>query len=172
MNGCRTSRSQVSKLVLRAARDGRVALLHWNVARGAETDLGSFGNPRGGTAVLLCLYDSAELAQPVLDAVVAPGGTCEAKPCWKLREGRGYQYRNRSGTAEGLVAVRLRASAAGGAQLSVKGRGARLAVPARSLALPVLVQLVVDDANATTCWSAEFEQASHNDARQFRASSP
>jgi len=162
----------VSTLVLRDARDSRGALLHWKVGRGAQTDLGSFGDPIRGTAVLLCLYDSADSPQPVFHAVVPPGGTCDARPCWKLREGRGYRYRNRAGTDDGVMVLKLRTSAAGEAQLLVKGRGAKLAVPARDLSLPVLVQLVADDVNATTCWSAVFENASRNDGGQFRASSP
>jgi hypothetical protein len=159
-------------LVLRDGRDSRGALLRWKVAHGAATAPGLFGDPLGGTAVLLCLYDSADAPQPVFDAVVPAGGTCDAKPCWKLREGRGYRYRNRAGSADGVVVLKLRTSAAGEAQLLVKGRGAKLAVPARTLSLPLLVQLVVDDTNATACWSAVFERASRNDGRQFRASSP
>ena len=163
----------MSTLVLRDADDSRGDLLHWKLAHGAASQLDSFGNPiGGGTTVLLCLYDSADSAQPVVSAVVPPGGTCDARPCWKPRGGRGYRYRSRAGAADGVVRLKLRASAAGEAQLLVKGRGARLSVPARELSLPVLAQLVVGDTTATACWAAVFEEASRNDGKKFRASFP
>jgi len=173
LGGCLTGASQVSTLVLRDARDSRDDRLHWKLARGAATELEFFGNPiNGSTTVLLCLYDAAGTPQPVMSAVAPPAGTCDAKPCWRLRESRGYRYRSRADSGDGVVRLKLRRSRAGEAQVLVKGRGARLRLPGLPLSLPVLAQLLVGDANATTCWAAEFDRASRNDGAQFRASSP
>jgi hypothetical protein len=102
---------------------------------------------------------------------VPPGGTCAGKPCWKALGGNGYRYRDKAGTPDGLTDVKLRLSTVGKTQVLVKGKGARLPMPAMGLSLPVTAQLLVGDATTSSCWDARFESALKNDGTQFRATS-
>lgn len=76
-----------------------------------------FGNPlfEGGTAYALCIYDDDDrLAGELI--VDRAGDACGSRPCWKTTGmnpplGRGYQYRDREGEADGTQMVKLQGSA-------------------------------------------------------------
>jgi hypothetical protein len=56
---------------------------------------------------------------------------------------------------------------AGGARITVKGKGADLALPALGLTTPVRVQVL--RRFTSTCWEATFSAASQNDTEVFKA---
>jgi hypothetical protein len=124
----------------------------------------------GNPSLAVCLYDASAAAQPLLASALLPGGTCDAKRCWKRLAGDGgYRYRNRAATPAGLTDLKLRLSPAGEVQLVVKGKGGKLALPPLGLLTPVRVQLLIEDAAATTCWGSSFTSATRNDAGIFKA---
>jgi hypothetical protein len=120
---------------------------------------GSFGNPATSTGYALCLYDqSGGVSQLKSELSVAAGDN------WKSG-GRGYSYRDREGTSDGVSAVRLSAISSGATRLAVKARGVDLPLPspisnaAMMTADPAVVVQLVNDAGG--CW-----QAAHTDLRR------
>jgi hypothetical protein len=130
-----------------------------------------FGDPvRGSPSLAVCLYDASGAPQPLLAATLLPGGTCDAKPCWKRLPGDGgYRYRNRAATPNGLTHLKLRLSRGGDVQLLAKGKGRNLSMPPLDLVLPLRVQLLIGDAGGTTCWESSFDEALRSEATSFRA---
>jgi hypothetical protein len=160
-------------LLKNAANDAR-DVLRWTIARGgpaSPADLKNLAAP--GASVAVCLYDASTAAQPLLTGVVAAGGTCGTKPCWKtLGGGSGYLYRNDAGAAAGLTGLRFKVPASGALQLAVTGRGVNLPLPTLPLTLPVTMQVAISDGAGTVCWESRVASAHRNDPATFKASSP
>jgi hypothetical protein len=151
--------------------------LKWKWSKGALTIVGDFADPVNGSAAYrVCLYDSSVNAQPLQNATVLPGGTCGTKPCWKLLGNplspKGYKYKNRDATPEGITDMKLLAGIADKAKLQVKGRGANLALPPLGLTLPVTVQLRIADGVTTECWQTTFSTSQTNTSALFKARGP
>lgn len=68
--------------------------LNWKYVKGAATTLADFGDSTTTTSYVLCVYDSAAAAQPLLLAPAPAGGTCGTKPCWKPIKG-GLKYNDK-----------------------------------------------------------------------------
>src|SRR5205085_2333392 len=109
------------------------------------------GDPLGGTTYTLCVYDNNAL---IASAAAPAAGTCGSKPCWSS-ETDGFSYRDPLRTPEGILKVRLRAGAAGDAQLQVKAKGVNLHMPdLAQIAGPVDVQLI--QSASSVCWGARY----------------
>lgn len=121
----------------------------WKWAKGAATTVGNLGDPTSTTKYDLCIYDGAAVGG---GAAIAAGGTCAGRPCWTAT-GTGFRYRDKSALSHGVTAIDLRAGADGKARITIKGKGATLAMPTPPLALPLTVQLAND---AGVCWSARY----------------
>jgi hypothetical protein len=99
---------------------------------------------------------------------VPGGGTCHGKPCWKASAGGAFKYADKDATPDGVTQLALRPGIAGKAQIQLKARGLRLAVPPLPLAQDpaVVVQL---HASTGACWTQSYAApASRNEAKQFR----
>jgi hypothetical protein len=132
----------------RDARDG----LRWQWLKGAATAKADFGDPRAGDAYRLCVFDGAGL---VLGAGAPAGGACaRGRPCWRETR-RGFDYKDADLTPDGLLQLKLKDGATDGrASIAVKGKGARLALPAlAALVSPLTVQLVT---GSGACWEAVY----------------
>lgn len=171
MEPCRTSASQRSLLRLRHDPAGQRNLLKWKIVRGGNASRADLRDPVSlNPSLAVCLYDASGSPQPLLASALLPGGTCDAKPCWKRLAGDGgYRYRNRAATPDGLTNLKLRLTRGGQVQLLVKGKGGKLPLPPLGLLMPVRVQLLIGDAAGTACWSSSFPSAIRNDAGIFRA---
>ena len=124
----------------------------------------NFGQPDVSTSYALCAADGSNVI--VLAASAPAGGTCVGKPCWNVKNG-GAKYKRKGGSPDGLTSLRLKASKAGVASLTVKGKGPNLHVPAIPVSVPVTALLRRSDAAA--CWSATFSLPTRNVAGAFSA---
>lgn len=148
------------KDVANDARD----LFQWTWPNGAATTAGDLGNPTTTTDYTVCVYDQNGL---YLRAAVAPGGTCDGKPCWAAKPKGTFLYKDKAATADGVQQILLKSGGAGKARLQVKGKGAGLKVSAPlGIVPPLTVQL---RSSAGSCWGAAFGSPSKNDADDFVA---
>jgi hypothetical protein len=154
--------------------------LTWKWNKGVvPLDVGDLGDPlAGGTAYAVCIYDQTG-GEPVfkMGALVAPGDTCDAGPCWSARGSSGWVYKNRAGNAAGITKVLLKSGEAGKAKVLVRGAGAALPLPAAASATEFFDQdpAVIVQLHATSppsCWSSAFATAKRNDDSHFKATAP
>ena len=156
-----------SKLLLKDAADDARDVLKWTWKRGAATALGAFGDPTAATDYALCVYDAGPAMQPRVNARLAGGSQCGARPCWKAG-GTGFKYTDRQQTA-GVKTLRLAAGIAGKAKLALRGGGVSVDLPAPdTLVAPLTVQL---RNGAGECWGAHFSVPQKQTATQFKARS-
>ncbi|MCC6848964.1 MAG: DUF4215 domain-containing protein [Deltaproteobacteria bacterium] len=127
--------------------------LLWKWAPGAATTLGDFGDPTRSDDYHLCLYDDGEL---VATTMIAAGGSCAGKPCWKATGTSGFVFKDKALTPDGAAQLKLRAGVDGKAAIQVTGKGANLEAPALgALSGPVVVQLV--RSGSSVCWQATYD---------------
>ena len=154
MPGCRRPIGAGGALTLSNRARDRNDALAWRWDRGPAVATSDFGDPLTVTAYRFCVYDAA--GKLVIGAGVPPGGVCNAKtgsPCWHGRR-LGFAYRNFDVARSAIRSIDLHGgAAAGAARITLRGRGALLALPRlRDLALPLRAQLAVDGGG---CWEAE-----------------
>ena len=126
-----------------------------------------FGDPLRTTAYTLCLFDGADDSPMVrLHAGVPAGGTCGGKPCWKATGRKGFRFRSKPPTTEGLSGFSLRAGRM--PRIVASAHGASLALPALPYTPPVTVQL---KASGGQCWDARFTRPRANKRGRFGAQS-
>lgn len=164
--GCKTATAPAgATLKIRNAGQGsKKSQLQWKW-KGDATLLADFGDPVGGDDYALCLYQGGTLASR---AVVAGGGMCKSKPCWKPIGTTGLGYSDSRKLAYGIGSIKLKAGSAGAAQMQVKAQGAWAVPPGLPLGTPVLVQLASE---AGACWEAVYSAATKNDGVSFQAKS-
>jgi cysteine-rich repeat protein len=112
--------------IKRTIGDPSSTKLLWKWLKGSIGGPSDFADPIAGASVTMCVYDDGSLVE---SHVVAPGGDCGGKPCWKALGTKGYKYKNKAGNEEGITKVILN-SGMGNAKIIVKGKGADLTVPA------------------------------------------
>lgn len=154
-----------SKLKLKESDIDAGDLFVWKLVRGSATSLADLGDPTTSTDYALCLYDAG--AAPVTQIDAPAGGTCGIKPCWTAAGSKGFRYKDRDRTPDGLLKLVLRSGDEGKAKAIAKAKGENLpALPALPLALPVRVQLHADDG---ACWDTTFGNAGEirNDGAVF-----
>jgi hypothetical protein len=172
-----------SSILMKNKADDTKDQLKWKWKKGVATDAADFLSPDTGTATMrLCVYDSGgKLAELDLPA----GGTvptCDGKPCWKVNgSGTTFKYKNKPGSPSGITGAKLKAGAAGKAQVqvAVKGKGGFYSSPATDTLVPdVVVQLLIDDGFTTECFKTAFPGSSglgtikKQDAENFKAKGP
>lgn len=169
---CRTSTvSAAATLQLRNLTPSTKDLLKWKSTKDPATTLSDFGNPVTTDPYTLCIYDeSGPAPATLLRAAVPAGGTCDTKPCWKAA-GKGFKYSDKTGAADGVTGITLKAGAAGQASVAVKGKGANLPVGSlpSMFPLPLDVQLQRNG----ECWATTFSAAgvNTNGGGQFKGKS-
>jgi cysteine-rich repeat protein len=164
--GCRdVAFPEKGRLVIKNKPEDPKDKLIWKWLKGDVSPKADFGNPLVGDSYILCLYDGAGLKT----SHVAPaGGLCEpAKPCWK-ESTKGFQYKDKFLTPDGIQILKLSEGLAPGvAKILVKGKGDDLDLPDLSmLTSPVTVQLSNNDG---TCWETVFSAPfQKQDAESFK----
>lgn len=149
--------------------------LKWKWNKGVATTTADFKSPATGAATYsVCVYDGSGKVQ---EMDLPAGGvvtTCGTKPCWKATGTKGFKYKNKSGSPDGITGAKLKEGAAGKAQVQIKtkGKGGFYSAPATPLTLPVTIQLLIDDGGPVECFKTVFSAATKNDAENFKAKGP
>jgi len=164
--GCQAGATQKASLLVRKGSTAAKNALGWKWTNISSVDESDFGTPLTSTDYVLCLYDNVGLE---ITAQPSANRTCRTKQCWKALGTKGFKYRDKSGTPDGLRSVRLRAGAADKAHIVVKGKGPNLSVPSLPFASPVRVQLKRRDTGE--CWEATYTHAVLNSGNEFKARS-
>ncbi|MFN2427237.1 MAG: hypothetical protein ABR587_12410, partial [Candidatus Binatia bacterium] len=135
------------------------------------TTTADFGNPVSGSSrYSLCLYGDGALAGEFL--VERAGASCGGAPCWKA-SGKGFSYRDRGASADGIRQVSVKPDSAGGGSAKMRGYNKSskglLSLPtgtpvALMSATDVVMQLRVDDG---VCVSSAIGWTSAKDATRF-----
>jgi hypothetical protein len=142
-----------STLVLRDKSPDDRDSLTWNWRKGETTTKAELGNPLGMTdGYALCLYEDGVLVQGF---EIPPGQMCGDKPCWK--EGnKGYSYRDRDRTPDGISAARMvQGLEEGKAAVGVRGKGTRLGLPSVS-DLDGVLEVQLQRVNDPLCFGAVY----------------
>jgi hypothetical protein len=176
--GCKTGAALKSKLQFKDKLGGFVdntkdsGQYAWGA--GAATTLSEFKDPvnTAGVAYRLCVYD----ANGLVSANEVPSqGTCDGAPCWKASGTKGFQYKSKSATVDGVAQVKLTSGDAGKAKASIKMKsktGTYVAPPLGLTEPGVKAQLIIDDGGAPVCFETTFPAAAKNDASQYSAKGP
>lgn len=153
--GCRTPAVGAKSSVFykdSSASDAKDSL-QWKWSKGSATAKADFGDPLATTSYLLCVYDGTSLR---FDSLVPAGGVCGAaspRPCWREKS-RGFDYRNKDATPDGITQMTLQEGSAGKAQIQLRGRSTPLDDPALPFAQPLTVQL--QNTETGLCWEAVY----------------
>ena len=169
---CKTAAAGKAQLQIKDKTDDGKDRFKWKWNKGEATGTAEFRDPLTGTPeIVFCLYDSAG-TRLLLNAVVAPGGTCGGKDCWKATGTKGFKYKDRAGTAGGITLIKLKEGDAGKAQVQVKAKGANIATPVLPLTGDVTAQLLIGDASGTVCFQTVYTTPTKNEADQYKAKGP
>lgn len=184
-SGCRaTILPGKSKLLVRNdGTDPEDLVINWKLVRAEATAAADFGDPVTSDDLFFCLYDDTGGSAGgalVTEAALPAGGLCAGKPCWKglgkPAGAKGFKYKDKERTPNGVLKAVLKAGDEGKAKIVFKaGRGNLATGPAGGPpAVPIVGSLTAQlHAPATgTCWGATFDAATakRNSAGIFQAS--
>lgn len=171
--GCKTGAIGKSRLKMKLAGGVKDQFL-WKLGKGVATTAAEFLAPdtQLTTTLRVCVYDASGTAQPLAEMDLPPDGTCAGKPCWKSLAAKGYLYKDKELTPDGLLKTKLRAGVAGKSSVFAKGKGVNLPMPSLPLAFPATVQLLVTDGVVTNCWQTVFPTFKVNDTVRVNATGP
>jgi cysteine-rich repeat protein len=135
--------------------------LLWKWIKGAQTQLGDFGDPVSSDGVTLCVFDRSQATPGLLfRAAVPAGGLCGTKPCWTGND-KGFKFKSSTGQADGIVNLTMKPGVAGKSKIILKAKGLGLTerpfgLPTPSLPLPLTVQLQSENGQ---CWEASYQRS-------------
>src|SRR4029453_8695057 len=114
----------------------------------------------------LCVYSPT--SSLLFSGRFPAGGTCAGVACWKTIPLKGYSYKDKDRSPNGMEKLQLKAGIAGAAKIAAKGKGTALVMPTLgSLPLPITAQL----RGAGDCWEATYSTSITNTTAQFKAKS-
>jgi subtilisin-like proprotein convertase family protein len=142
----------------------------WKLARGAAFEQADLGDPVGTTEYRLCIYDTSDGVASLAAELTVPPDT----DLWRSKDPKGFDYKDRDGSQDGVTGVKIRTGTAGRSKLDMKAGGASLPTPppfggdAFFAQDPnVIVQLIASDGAA--CWTTIFNQATRNTGDVYKA---
>ena len=129
-------------------------LFKWKWIRGERTTVAEFGDPlTASTNYQLCVYDQTGL----LTKANAPGGgLCGSnpKPCWKATGIKGFRYKDKDLTPDGIQKMILKEGADGKAKILVNVKGALFDMPdLGAIQQPLTIQI---QNTSGLCWEAVY----------------
>jgi cysteine-rich repeat protein/YVTN family beta-propeller protein len=151
----------------------------WKWKKGT-IDAVDLGDPLTTTDYELCILDDGVPVTGLLFTIPA-GLTCDGgKDCWKmlgqLPTPKGYKYKNKATSSEGVSDLSMKAGV-GKASLGFKAKSVQLSLPG-----PVLPTQYFNQMSSVTvrlrrldgiqCWESVFTTSSKNTAEQFSAKAP
>ncbi|HYD50207.1 MAG TPA: hypothetical protein VEB21_17750 [Terriglobales bacterium] len=168
-----------STLAVKRAAAPAKSKLSWKWSKGeVAASQASFGDPVAGSSnYVLCVYDQdVDVPSLKLQLDLAGGGACGSKPCWKAVRERGWSFRDKSGSQQGLIKLNFKGGIAGKPSLTVAAKGANLplpepALPGRYFDQDAAVTIQLHDTTLDRCWSSSFDttDTKKNDGVQFKA---
>lgn len=134
-----------------------------------------FGDPVNGTAAYaVCLYDAADQLAGEY-AVVKGGAMCGDKPCWKPLSDKGYGYKDKDATADGIASANLKGGDAGKGQIKFKGKNSTGQLPTGVIAAlmqnPSSAKVQVLSSNGA-CFGLGLTDVKKADGTVFKAVGP
>jgi hypothetical protein len=170
--GCVDTFGQASLLLNDKKVDKEKLVAKW--IKGPQLASSVFGDPVGGqTAYTLCVYDGTNALVGTY-TVDRAGDTCGTDPCWKglgkPAGAKGFKYKDKARTSNGIQLVLLKSGDAGKSKVVVKGKGPNLpdgVAAALAGATSATIQLIGDDAPA--CLSATLTTVKDADGVKFKA---
>jgi cysteine-rich repeat protein len=130
--------------------------------KGAATALADLGTPTAAGDWAFCVFDTAGGADRLVLQSTIPAGNG-----WRARGRRGFRFRNRRGTPDGITRVDATPGKAGKASILVQGKGPNLLMPPLGLGAPVEAQL--ETSGRGPCFAATFATPKTNTSALFRA---
>ncbi|HYC54643.1 MAG TPA: hypothetical protein VEL28_06875 [Candidatus Binatia bacterium] len=156
---CRTAQS--SGLTIKKGKTSAKDKLVWKWSRGQSVSFEELSDPRQD-GYTLCLYTGdtfrAQLLLP------------DEPARWKVLAGKGYKYKDKSGTPDGVTGATLKASDADKSKAKVKGKGENLPdLDLGEVETPIIVRLVGGSSNV--CLESSFgpEDVIRNTNTQIKA---
>ncbi len=147
--------------------------LKWKWLKGDAFAEGDLGAPDATTTYELCVFDRTD---DVAFSIFASSVVVAPSALWRSKGSKGWDYKDKEGTAAGVEKMQLRTGAAGKTKVKLQAGGTNLALPApfngnsyldkdRS----VTVELLSSDGS---CWTSTFSRALKNTVDQFKAKAP
>ncbi len=142
--------------------------IKWKWQRGDAVTHGALGNPAINTTYTLCIYDHTAGVPTLVSSLTLPPSAL-----WVERAPKGWKFKDKSGTNDGIQQIQLRPGLAGRSKVQVKAKGVvPTPTPISSLEMldvdpQVTVQLF--GSNISTCWTSSFSTPLKNTATQFKA---
>jgi len=144
--------------------------MKWKWGKGELLDQNMLGAPNVDTEYALCVYDtSAGIASLKTTLTVDPSAF------WVSKAPKGWNYKDKTGTSDGVTGVQLKTGAAEKAKAQVKARGLNIPMPVPLMSQyfdqdpSVVVQLISSEG---LCLTSSFTAASKNIPTQFKAKAP
>jgi cysteine-rich repeat protein len=155
-----------SQLVMKDKTPDKGDQVVWKWTKGQDVALGELGSPDTTDEYELCVYGPS--ATLLFSGRFPAGGLCSGVACWKPITGKGFNYKDKVRTPDGMEKLQLKAGVGATAKVSAKGKGDLLDMPTLgSLGLPIVTQL----RGAGTCWEATYSTSIVNTTEQFKAKS-
>jgi hypothetical protein len=151
---CRTSTvAGGSKLGLKKhPLDPAKDVLVWALRRGEMTPKADYGDPTTTDGYALCLYEDDALVQGF---DIPAGQMCSGQACWRSIT-RGYAYKDRELTPDGIAVTRLIEGLVDGkTRMKVRGKGGRLGMPVLA-DLNGVLDVQLQRTGDPLCWGATF----------------
>jgi hypothetical protein len=107
----------------------------------------------------------------VFSAVIPPGGSCGGNPCWKKighNTLKGFKYRDRDGTNDGILKISLKIKRGNRAKVAVIGKGVNLPVPSLPLSQDPRIRVRLSNSIGNVFEVPYFPPALRNDSKTFR----
>jgi hypothetical protein len=128
-------------------------LVTWRWRTSGNIAVPDFGNPLTTTDYSFCVYAGASPTL-IMELRAPAGGTCATKPCWKSKGAKGFRYKDKDRTPDGITKLVLRTSVAPLSDIVLRARGLNVPIPPLILTQPVIAQLVKDD--GPECWETVY----------------
>jgi hypothetical protein len=141
-------------------------LVTWRWRTTGNIAIADFGDPVNTTDYSFCVYAGASPTL-IMELRAPAGGTCGTKPCWKSKGAKGFRYKDKDRTPDGITKLVLRTSVAPLSDIVLRARGANVPIPPLNLTQPVIAQLQKDD--GPECWEAVYSAPPlKNNASKFQ----
>lgn len=166
--------AELSQLAVKNSGDDSNTL-SWKWKKGDSFSHDDLGDPLASTEYLLCVYDSTSGIFSLSTSLLVPPGIA-----WTNKDPKGWQYKDSSGTHDGVQKIKLKPGDSSRSSVQLKARGASLPLPAPASETRffdqdpgVIVELHKQSGSGpSTCWtSGEFgdSDTSSNDPAGFKA---
>jgi cysteine-rich repeat protein len=166
--GCKVPTAPLkSQLTMKDSLTDKSDQVVWKWTKGQATTFPELGDPTTTDDYQLCVYGPGPTL--LFSGRIPAGGLCSSVACWKTIPAKGYSYKDKLRTPDGMEKLSVISGIAGAAKISAKGKAEHLNMPTLgSLALPIQAQL----RGAGQCWEATYSTALVNTSLQFKAKGP